>query len=488
MIKNYQVKLLVTGAALLLGATGASALFFAWRSKSSHAFDMQRAVQEENVVPILIIGSGPAALSAGVYGARSNIKTVIIAGNEPGGALTKTSYIENWPAIKKALGTDVMMQMQEQARDFGAEIMSDTVTKVDFSVWPFKVMTDDEKLYHALSVIICTGSTPRTLGIPGEKEYWGKGVTTCAVCDAPFHKDKEVVVIGGGDSAVEEAVQLAGHAKKITILVRGDKMRAAASMQERLRDYPSIEIKFNTQPRTVIGDGTQVTGIEIFDKKNDTQSTMQVSGVFLAIGHDPNVNIFKPFIKISPYGTIHIADRTQRTSVEGVFAAGDVTDHQYRQAGVAAGDGIKAALDAVAFLQENGFSSQLNMQLAKKSEKSTGRPVEAVEIVQIKTLPELNEILKAAEGLVVVDFYTPYCPSCIKMLPALKQVAQEYADSVAFLKVDAAFSTDIAKEFHVATVPCVIFFKKGQIAARVNRALSKKEIEQLVVKFDGEDA
>jgi thioredoxin reductase (NADPH) len=480
MAKNTLFKtVLILG--LLLLASGSSALYYVWRTKSSFDFSMNKVAQQEGIVPLIVIGSGPAALSAALYGARQRVKTLVIAGNKPGGALTETSYIENWPGRPKILGTDVMKDLQTQAEQFGAEILNDAVSSVDFSQWPFLVETENGRKFRALVIIIGTGSTPRTLNIPGEKEYWGKGVTTCAVCDAPFHQDKEVVVIGGGDSAVEEAIQLASYAKKVTILVRKDRMRAAPAMQERLHEYSNIEVKYNTDVRSIIGDNQQVTGVEIFDSKTDTQSTMQVSGVFLAIGHDPNVSLFKNSLKLEKEGTIYLGDRTQATSIQGVFAAGDVTDHRYRQAGVAAGDGIKAALDAVSFLQEHGFNTTVALEIEKRS-----KPIEVekkMEVPQMKNLAELKDILASAHGLVVLDFYAPYCPSCMRMLPSLESVAAQFAEQVAFLKIDTSVSPDIADEYHVPTIPCLMVFKNQQMVARINQPMSRKQLEDLMNKL-----
>ncbi len=191
---------------------------------------------------MVIIGSGPAGLTAGLYGARAKKKTLIIEGTKPGGLLTETSYVENWPGYKAILGKDLMAGIQEQVERLGASFIDDSVEKVDFSQWPFVITTDDGKIIYALPVVIATGASPSPLNMPGEKEYWGKGVTTCAICDAPFYNDKEVVVIGGGDSAVAEAIQLSAYAKKITILVRKDKMRAAAANQDLLAGYKHISV------------------------------------------------------------------------------------------------------------------------------------------------------------------------------------------------------------------------------------------------------
>ena len=206
-----------------------------WFSEKSR-YDLTKLEGKENVYPMVIIGSGPAGLSAGLYGARAKKKTLVIEGNKPGGLLTETSYVENWPGFKAILGKDLMKELKEQAAHFGASFLEDTVEKVNFSQWPFEINTEDGKTIYAMTVIIATGASPSPLNVPGEKEFWGKGVTTCAICDAPFYDDKSVVVVGGGDSAVAEAIQLAAYASKITILVRKDKMRAAATNQDLLAD------------------------------------------------------------------------------------------------------------------------------------------------------------------------------------------------------------------------------------------------------------
>jgi len=442
--------------------------------------DMDDAAKKENIVPIVIIGSGCAGLSAAVYGARSNTKTLVISGNEPGGQLTETTYVENWPGSVKELGADLIEKLKTQAKHFGAEFIHDAVESIDFSTWPYHIHTEEGKKINALSIIIATGASPRKLGVPGEKEYWGNGVTTCAICDAPFHKGNDVVVIGGGDSAAEEAIQLSAYAKNVTLLVRKDSMRAAASMQARLAKIANIHIQYSSYVDSILGDGKKVTGVIVHNAVDDSTQTVSVSGVFLAIGHIPNTALFKDALTLDEQGYIVLQQRSQKTLLPGVFAAGDVEDHVYRQAGVASGSGIKAALDATAFLQEHG----LNATVIKKMDAHFFEPVQAgmVTIEEVEDLPTLQALFAQHKKPIMVDFYTPHCTSCIQMMPALESVAYNLGDKMLFVKVDASKALDIITEYHVAKVPCLIIFQQGGLVARVNNALSKKELYEFVHK------
>jgi len=310
------------------------------------------------VLPIAIIGSGPAGYTAALYGARSGVPTTLISGSLPGGLLTQTSLVENFPGVATVKGPRLMETMKQQVLESGAHILDDEVISVDLSTWPFTIGLESGALYRVLSLVIATGATPKKLGIPGEDTYWGRGVSSCALCDAPFFKGKDVFVVGGGDSAIEEVTQLAPHAKSVTLLVRKPSLRAASPMKDKLSRYPNVKpIQYFKEVVQVLGNGTEVTGIEVLDHKTNKKGVIPADGLFLAIGHNPNTYLFEKQLSLSDSGHIIVLGRSQNTSIPGVFAAGDVEDQDYRQAVVAAGRGCAAVLDAVRWLQfEKGFT------------------------------------------------------------------------------------------------------------------------------------
>ncbi len=296
---------------------------------------------------LIIIGSGPAGYTAGVYAARAKLEPLILAGESHGGQLMNTTLVENWPGSKDGiLGQDLMAEMREQAQKFGAEILDKNVTQVDFSKRPFVV--DD---YQAEAVIITTGASNIMLGVPGEKEFLGRGVATCAVCDAAFYKDKTAAVIGGGDSACEDALTLTKYAKQVYLVVRRDELRASKIMAERVINHPKIKIIWKTELKQVLGSQK----VEAIEFKNGEK--LAVDGVFLAIGHKPATAVFVGKIDLDEKGYVKIQwglkDYPSMTSVAGVFAAGDVVDHRYKQAITAAGMGCMAALDAEKWLSNS---------------------------------------------------------------------------------------------------------------------------------------
>ena len=448
----------------------------------NYSIEINKLIGKGSIIPIAVIGSGPAGLSAAIYGARANMHTVVFEGDKPGGLLTETTEVANWPGEISILGPDIIAKIRAQAQYLGAQFVLDTIKSVDFGTWPFILHTQNGDTVHALSVIIATGAKPRTLGVPGERNYWGRGVTTCAVCDAPFFKNENVVVVGGGDSAVEEAIQLARFARSITILVRKGAMRAAFSMQERLKAYKNISVKYNVEVKKINGDGTQVTSIDLLNNKTNIVEPMPISGVFLAIGHDPNTQIFKSFARMDDAGYIKLAGRSQETSTKGIFAAGDVEDHQYRQAGVASGSGIKAALDAIAFLNEISF----NTHVAHALEASffSPRAVAQKNVQLINRSDDFNALVKQ-EGLVVADFFTDYCPSCMQMLPVFASIAQDFVGKARFVKIDADQAEDIVRAYSVIKVPCLLVFKDGALVARYSNVMNRQELKDFVGQFLG---
>ncbi len=301
---------------------------------------------------VAIIGSGPAGLSAGIYASRGQLKTIIIEGNHPGGQLMTTTVVENWPGDISIQGPDLMLKMRDQAKHCGSELLSETVTKVDFSQRPFTLTTSSGKTIQARSVIIATGASHKKLGCLGEKEYFSKGVAVCAVCDAPFYRDKEVVVVGGGNTAVTEVEHLTHHAKKVTVIQISDALSATDPIKFKILDHPKVSFIYSSIVKEIKGDGEKVTGLMVENTLDKSLTELKADGIFVAIGFNPNTELFKDQLERDKIGYLEVTKNTI-TSVAGVFAAGDVADWKYRQAITSAGMGCIAALDAQAFLINN---------------------------------------------------------------------------------------------------------------------------------------
>ncbi|MBS1489682.1 MAG: thioredoxin-disulfide reductase [Bacteroidetes bacterium] len=300
-------------------------------------------------VKILIIGSGPAGYTAAIYAARAGLKPVLYTGGQPGGQLTTTNDVENFPGYPEGVnGSQMMVDLQKQAERFGTQIHYAQVTAVDFSSYPLKITIDDKQLLEAEAVIVATGASAKYLGLPSEQAFLNRGVSACAVCDGFFYRGKEVAVVGAGDSAAEEATYLSKLCTQVHLIVRRNEMRASKIMQERVKNTPNIQIHWNTQTEEILGDDQGVTGIRV--NANGASKVIAVQGFFLAIGHQPNTAIFRGQLEMDEAGYIKVSSGSTKTGVEGVFAAGDVADRVYRQAVTAAGTGCMSALDAEKFL------------------------------------------------------------------------------------------------------------------------------------------
>lgn len=301
---------------------------------------------------VIIIGSGPAGYTAAIYAARSNLSVLMFQGYQPGGQLTLTSEVENYPGFEEGiLGPEMMEKFEHQARRFGAELIPEDVIAVDFSQRPFVVTTDSGD-YRAETIIIATGASAKWLGLPSEKLLQGRGVSACATCDGFFFKNKDVVVIGGGDTAMEEATFLTRYVNHVTLIHRRDTFRASKIMQDRARKNPKINFLMDSEVTEILGDDV-VTGVRVRNLKTNEETVLETQGVFLAIGHQPNTALFKGIIDMDQAGYIVPVEHTM-TNIAGVFAAGDVTDHRYRQAVTAAGDGCRAAIDVERWLESQG--------------------------------------------------------------------------------------------------------------------------------------
>ncbi len=309
--------------------------------------------QEAEKVNVLIIGSGPAGYTAGIYAARANLKPVLYQGLEPGGQLTTTTEVENFPGYPDGVTGPVLMEdLEAQAKKYGTDIRWGIITSVDFSKHPFTVIVDEKKKLEADAVIIATGATAKYLDLESVKAFKGRGVSACATCDGFFYKGLDVAVVGGGDTACEEASYLAGLAKKLYLIVRKPYLRASKAMQERIKNTPNIEILFEHVTKEVYGNDEGVQGLKLI-KQGKEEVDIKVSGFFMGIGHEPQSKIFKPWVETDEVGYIKTIPGTSKTNIPGVFAAGDVQDPIYRQAITAAGSGCMAALDVEKFLADS---------------------------------------------------------------------------------------------------------------------------------------
>lgn len=305
---------------------------------------------QDNHHKLIIIGSGPSGLTAAIYAARANLKPLVIQGKNPGGQLMGTTGVENWPGNISIMGPQLMTNMQEHAAHFGTQFLEESIASVDFKKTPFELKTDKGTHLTADSVIIATGASPKRLGVPGEAEYWGKGVSTCAVCDGAFYKDRPVMIVGGGDTAMEDASFMLNFTKQITVVHIMDKLTASAAMQQRIIDNPNIKIIYNSTVTEMHGNGSHLTEATITNQQSKKSEKVAVDALFVAIGLNPNIAPFKGHLALNKFGFIEVTDNTQ-TSIPGIFVAGDVADYRYRQAITSAGAGCMAALDAERYLK-----------------------------------------------------------------------------------------------------------------------------------------
>jgi thioredoxin reductase (NADPH) len=320
------------------------------KNANQDSHDLQEV---KNLYDVIIIGSGPAGYTAGVYTSRAKLKVLIISGSLPGGQLMTTSEVENYPGFPNGIfGPELMMNMRQQAERFGTTIIDDEVLKVDFKKYPFLISTHSES-YEGQAVLLCTGASPRKLDIAGEQEFGGRGVSYCATCDGPFFKGEEIAVIGGGDTAIEEATFLTKFGKAVKIIHRREFLRASKILQEKAFENSKIQFIWNNVVTKISGN-KKIESIDIKDITTGKSQSLAVGGLFVAIGHEPNTSIFKDQLELDERGYVVLKENT-RTSVQGVFAAGDVHDYRYRQAITAAGFGCMAALDVEKWLSEKKF-------------------------------------------------------------------------------------------------------------------------------------
>jgi thioredoxin reductase (NADPH) len=436
---------------------------------------------------LVIIGSGPAGYTAAIYAARANLKPLVFegfqAGGIPGGQLMTTTEVENFPGFPEGVtGPELMERMKAQADRWGAELVTEDVVAVDLSQRPFTVRSSTRTV-KTHSIIIATGATAKRLGLPSEQQYWNHGISACAICDGaiPMFKNVPLVIIGAGDTAAEEALFLTKYGMTVHMLVRGDNMRASKAMQDRVMAHPKIQIHWQTQAIDVFGENGFMTGARLRNTHTGEETELAAKGLFYAIGHQPNTDIFQGQIDLEATGYIKVKPGTVATNIEGVYAAGDVQDHEYRQAVTAAGTGCAAALLAERWLTMQGLGEEFKTEVepAKPQAASTPKVTTSANFDVNQTSHiggyALRKLYHESDRVIMVKYGSPTCGPCHTLKPILGKVVDELADKVHYVEIDITEDPEIAESAGVIGTPTVQFFKDK---AKVGEMIGVKQKSQ----------
>jgi thioredoxin reductase (NADPH) len=444
---------------------------------------------------LVIIGSGPAGYTAAIYAGRANLKPLVFegfqAGGLPGGQLMTTTEVENFPGFPQGItGPQLMTQMKAQAERWGAELVTEDVLSVDFSTRPFKIRAETREV-EAHSVVIATGATAKRLGLPSEHEFWSRGISACAICDGatPIFRGVPLVVIGGGDTAAEEAIYLTKYGDHVNLLVRGDVMRASKAMQDRVLSNPRITVHWNSEAIDVVGDEKHMTGVRIRNRQTGEESTIEAKGLFYAIGHTPNTSLFKGQIELDEVGYIKTHGSVE-TSVEGVYAAGDVQDHEFRQAITAAGTGCMAAMLAERWLSTNGLAQEFErIEADVPNEENTAHPAseQVIEFSLEHTRHvgglALRKLYHESDRLILVKYASPSCGPCHTLKPILSKVVDEFDGKIHYVEIDIEEDPEIAEAAGVMGTPTIHLFKNKDKVAEVKGVKQKSQYRELITAY-----
>ncbi|XP_073067123.1 thioredoxin reductase NTRC [Primulina eburnea] len=477
-----------------LGSAGVSTRLnrrFPGRNFRASSAEEQPTSSAQDLENVVIIGSGPAGYTAAIYAARANLKPVVFEGYQvggvPGGQLMTTTEVENFPGFPDGItGPDLMDRMRRQAERWGAELFQEDVEFIDVNSRPFTVKSSDRKV-KCNSIIYATGATAKRLRLPREDEFWSRGISACAICDgaSPLFKGQVLAVVGGGDTATEEALYLTKYARHVHLLVRKDQLRASKAMQDRVFNNPNVTVHFNAETVDVVSNTKgQMSGILIRNINTKEESVLDAKGLFYGIGHSPNSQLLEGQVDLDAAGYILVDEGSANTSVEGVFAAGDVQDHEWRQAVTAAGSGCIAALSVERYLTSKGLLIEFHQPATEEVKKElTDRDViEGFDITLTKHKGQyaLRKLYHESQRVVCVLYTAPTCGPCRTLKPILSKVIDEFDQSVHFVEIDIEEDPEIAEAAGIMGTPCVQFFKNKEMLKTISGVKMKKEYRELI--------
>ncbi|KAJ7549250.1 hypothetical protein O6H91_07G046200 [Diphasiastrum complanatum] len=446
-------------------------------------------VRVENLV---IIGSGPAGYTAAIYAGRANLKPVVFEGYQlggvPGGQLMTTTEVENFPGFPDGVtGPDLMDRMRKQAERWGAELQTEDVEYVDVQNKPFTVRSSEREV-KCHSLIVATGATAKRLGLPREQEFWSRGISACAICDgaSPIFKGQELAVVGGGDTATEETLYLTKYARHVHLLVRKDKLRASKAMQDRVCNNPNVTVHYNTEAVDVVSNNAgQMSGIILKNMITGEQRILDVKGLFYGIGHTPNSQFLEGQVKLDSAGYVVVRNGGAETSVEGVFAAGDLQDHEWRQAVTAAGSGCMAALSAERYLTQNNLLVEFHQPKQEEVKKElSGQDIDMgfdVTATTHKGQYALRKLYHESPRLIAVLYTSPTCGPCRTLKPILNKVIDEFEKEIHFVEIDIEEDPEIAEAGGVMGTPFVQFFKNKEKLKEFSGVKMKRDYREFIV-------
>ena len=452
-------------------------------------------MSDPTVENLVIIGSGPAGYTAAIYAGRANLKPLVFEGYQmggiPGGQLMTTTEVENFPGFPEGItGPQLMDRMKAQALRWGAQLITEDVIAVDLSQRPFIVRSENREV-RAHSLVIATGATAKRLHLPSEAQYWNAGISACAICDGatPIFKNVELAVIGGGDTAAEESLYLTKYGSNVHLLIRSDKMRASKAMQDRVLNHPKITIHWQTEAVDVYGESGFLRGLKIKNNLTGETGTLEARGLFYAIGHTPNTQIFQGQIELDETGYLVVKPGSVETSVEGVYAAGDVQDREFRQGITAAGTGCMAAMLAERWLSAQGlaqefhqspesenYTEETDAQDAKADTEATFDPA----VMRHRGSYALRKLYHESDRLLVVKYVSPTCGPCHMLKPILDKVIDEFEERIHFIEIDIEEDPDIAEAAGVIGTPTLQFFKAKEKVSQLKGVKPKSLYRQTI--------